>query len=242
MDPLPAAYATTLDRGLADLGITLPDHVRTAIDGHAALLAAWTRAVNLTAIREPAGIARLHVVDSLAALPVLRANGVRAILDLGSGGGYPGLPLAAALPADRALLVDSVAKKARFLEVAARATGLAEVVTVAPVRAETLARDPRQRGTWQAVTARAVATLAELVELAMPLLAPDGLLVAWKRGALDDELAATARLPPDLGAGKPELFEVEADGLDGHRLVVVRKRSPTADRWPRDPAARRRTG
>lgn len=242
VEPLAAAYAAALDLGLTDLGITLPERARAAIDGHVALLLAWTSAINLTAIREPADVARLHVVDSLAALPVLRAHGVTAFLDLGSGGGFPGLPLAAALPAQRALLVDSIAKKARFLEVAAQATGLDETVAVAPVRAETLARDPRHRGAWPAVTARAVATLAELVELAMPLLAPGGILVAWKRGALDDELAAVGRLPADLGAGDPEIAEVVAAGLAGHRLVVVPKHRSTADRWPRDPAARRRAG
>ena len=108
---------------------------------------------------------------------------MRRFLDLGSGGGYPGLPLALALPAERALLVDSIAKKAAFLEVAVAAAGVAGRVEIAAARAESLAADRRHRERWPAVTVRAVASLAELVELAFPLLAPGGVLVAWKRGS-----------------------------------------------------------
>ena len=97
-----------------------------------------------------------------------------------------GCPLAAALPAARALLVEPIAKKARFLTTAIEATGLAGTVEAAAVRSEDLAADPRHRGRWPAVTARAVAALPELVELAVPLLAPDGVLVAWKRGDPSD--------------------------------------------------------
>ena len=99
--------------------------------------------------------------------------------------GIPGLPLAAALPAARALLLEPVAKKAAFLSVVASATGLAGSVEAAAVRAEALAADGRHRGRWPGVTVRAVAGLAELIELAFPLLEPGGTLVAWKRGDLD---------------------------------------------------------
>jgi len=237
---VPPPYAETLTAGLAALGLELPDEARAAIDGHAALLLAWTEAINLTAIREPEAVARLHVLDSLAAVPLLRAAGVRAFVDLGSGGGFPGLPLAAALPAERALLVDSIGKKARFLETAITATGLGRRVAVGAVRAEALARDPGHRAAWPAVTARAVASLAALAELAMPLLSHDGILVAWKRVPLEDELAELERLPPDLGAGRADVAEIALAGLADHRLVVVPKVGPTAARYPRDPAERRR--
>ena len=88
--PLPPAYDAALDAGLADLGVTLPPGARQAIDGHARLLLAWTTAINLTAIRDPAEVATAHVVDSLSALAVLRDRGVDRFIDLGSGGGYPG--------------------------------------------------------------------------------------------------------------------------------------------------------
>src|SRR4029077_18074064 len=105
---------------------------------------------------------------------------VDAFVDLGSGGGLPGVPLAIALPARRALLVESTGKKARFLETAVAAVAPADdhdtaseaTIDVAGVRAEVLARDPAQRGAWPCVTARAVAALPDLVELAVPLLRP----------------------------------------------------------------------
>jgi 16S rRNA (guanine527-N7)-methyltransferase len=214
---------------------------RGAIDGHARLLTAWNRAMNLTAIRDPADVATGHVVDSLTALPVLRERRVERFIDLGSGGGYPGLPLAIALPAMHALLVDSVRKKVRFLDTVVEAVGLTGRVEPLAGRAETLATDPAQRERWPAVTARAVAALPELAELAFPLLEPGGVLVAWKRGDIDAELAAAGRAVAALGGGAVELRSVAAPALPGHCLVVIRKAGSTPDRFPRAPAQRRRT-
>jgi 16S rRNA (guanine527-N7)-methyltransferase len=239
LPPLPAAYRDSLDGGLRTAGIALEPAMREAIDGHVRLLLAWTRAINLTAIRDPVRVAVLHVLDSLVALPVLRAAAVERLVDLGSGGGFPGIPLAAALPA-QALLVESVGKKARFLETAVAATGLAERVAVANERAETIAHDERHRARWPAVVARAVASLDELAELAIPLLAPDGLLVAWKQEPLTDELEAARPSIDRLGGGAPEVHRVDAAGLEGHRLVIVRKTRDTPLEYPRPPAERRR--
>ena len=144
------------------------------------------------------------------------------------------------LPAARALLIEPVAKKSNFLAVAATATGLADVVEAAPVRAEALAADPRHRGRWPAVTVRAVAGLADLVELAFPLLAPGGCLVAWKRGDLGAELAAAERAIDALGGGSLVVRTVDIPGLDGHRLVVATPRGRVPAAYPRDPAARKR--
>ncbi len=146
----PPRTSTSSTTGLENLGLHLDPAVRDVVDGHARLLLAWTTAINLTAIRDPAGVARLHVLDSLAAVPVLAPRGVTGILDLGSGGGFPGLPLAAVLAPDRVLLVDSVAKKVGFLRTVVAATGLEGRVAAEAVRAETLARDRRDReaGLW----------------------------------------------------------------------------------------------
>lgn len=234
--------------------------MRTAIDGHVRLLLAWNEAINLTAIRDPAAIAIRHVIDSLTGLEVLRSRTVDRFIDLGSGGGFPGLTLAAAAPADRALLVDSVAKKVRFLSTVIEATGLDRQVAAVAERAETLAAEPVDRGRWPAVTARAVAPLAELIELGLPLLRGSGILVAWKQGNVTDsaglggELAAARRalaaIDPDgsidvgraLGERRPPFAETPGlAALADHRLIVVeRGPSPITATWPRDPATRRR--
>ena len=114
------------------------------------------------------------------------------------------------------------------------------MVEAAPVRAEALAADARHRGRWPAVTARAVAGLADLVELAVPLLEPGGALVAWKRGEIGEELAAADRALAALGGGAVEVHPVDVPGLAGHRLVVVTARGRVPTGYPRDPAARRR--
>ncbi len=240
-EPLPLRALEDLDAGLAALGLAgLREGSRACLEGHLRLLLAWNRAINLTAIRDPLGAVRLHVLDSLAAVPVLRSLGLEAVLDLGSGGGYPGIPLAVALPARRALLVESVGKKAAFLRTVVAALDLGETVDVASLRAETLAADRAHRGRWPAVVARAVADLAELAEIALPLVRVGGVLVAWKREPLDAELAAAAKSIELLGGGVPRVESVALAGLASHRLVIVPKLRATPSGFPRDPAARAR--
>jgi 16S rRNA (guanine527-N7)-methyltransferase len=177
-------------------------------------------------------------------------------VDLGSGGGFPGIPLVAALPADRAVLVDSIGKKVRFLTTVIEAVGLGDRVAAEAARSESLAASPTDRGRWPAVTARAVAPLGELIELALPLVRPGGVLVAWKRGdpgdpaGLGGELAAARRAIDEIDpATRIEVESVVADpgktslaAIADHRLVIVeRGAGPIAHTWPRDPATRRRS-
>lgn len=242
LPPLPPEYDRTLERGLAELGLSIDDRAREACATQARLLLAWSPAINLTAITDPDQIALRHVVDSLAAVPLLavRGEGLR-ICDIGSGAGYPGLPIAAALRDSQVLLVESTGKKARFLETAVAATDLAARVSVMTGRAEALAREVRAgiAAAFDVVTARAVGDLAELVELAFPLLRIGGALIAWKRGDFAPELATAKRALEALGSGRIEAHEVAAAGLESHVLLVVEKREPTPATFPRDPARRR---
>jgi 16S rRNA (guanine527-N7)-methyltransferase len=242
--PLPPSYERALVGGPRDPGLeaVLADPaVRAVIDGHVRLLLAWTPHINLTAIREPASVATAHVLDSLSALTWLRDRRADRALDLGSGGGYPGLPLAAALPDTAFTLVEPIAKKARFLQTVVEATGLADRVTVLNARAEELAAAPGRRASWSVVTARAVASTADLVELSFPLLDPGGSLVAWKRGDLDAELASAWRAVDALGGGTLEVRKVTMAGLTDHRLVIATRTGAVPGAYPRDPGARRRS-
>jgi 16S rRNA (guanine527-N7)-methyltransferase len=242
LPPLPDEYAEVLRAGLPALTAepdSLPEGARAAIDDHVRLLLAWNPAINLSGIREAGPIAREHVLDSLTALGPLRRAGIDELVDLGSGGGFPGLPLALALPARRALLVESIGKKARFLETVAAAVGARDRIAVAANRAEAVAADPRHRGRWRAVVSRAVADLAELAELGLPLLARGGLLVAWKRRPVDAELAASAAAIARLGGRVLRCETVSVPGLEDHVLVVMEKVAPTPPGFPREPSVRR---
>jgi 16S rRNA (guanine527-N7)-methyltransferase len=245
---LPAAFAATLDPLLGQLGEVLSDAARGAIEDQARLLLAWSRHVNLTALRSVEQVAREHVADSLAALPLLRrlaAGRPVDLLDLGSGAGYPGLPLAVGLPCRRVLLLESVGKKARFLAAVAAAaaarwsqTGMPPPpaggtapgprIEVRQARAEALAAEAATATPgWSIVTARAVASLDRLVELALPLLGEPGHLVAWKRddgsGALDREIEAARAALARSDARLVAVDAVSLPGLEDHRLVVVRR-------------------
>jgi 16S rRNA (guanine527-N7)-methyltransferase len=228
--PLADSARTILAQGIRDLGLgaDLPAPARARLEGHARLLLAWTEHINLTGIRDPDLVAREHLLDSLAAVPLLREVGPGSILDLGSGGGFPGIPLGIALPGARVLLVESIAKKARFLGVVRDALGMADRVEVAHARAEALASRVRV----DAVCVRAVAGLGRLAELSAPLLASGGRLVAWKRGDVAAEIADAAAALERSGFEQPGLLDVPVAGLEDHRLVVARLASRSrSGRW-----------
>ena len=237
---LPDSYHDALRAGLPAIpGLILSDAVLTALDDHVRMLMAWNSAINLSGIRDPGAIALEHVLDSLTAVPILRRAGVTEFVDLGSGAGYPGFPLAISLPASRTLLVESIGKKARFLAAVAEALDLSDRVQVAATRAETLAADPHHRGRWPAVVARAVCDVTELAELSLPLLVVGGALLAWTKSTLDGELDEAERAVRSIGGQVVAVEPVTVPGLEDHVLLVIEKVTHTPAEFPRDPAARR---
>ncbi len=190
-----------------------------------------------TAVRARREAVDVHLADSLVALELPIARAATRISDLGAGAGFPGLPLAVALPGARVTLVESVARKCAFIRGAADAAGLANVEVVAD-RAESWRAG---LGTCDLVTARALAPLAVLAEYAAPLLRDDGVLVAWK-GRRDEQeerdAAAAARV---LGLAIEEIRPVRPYPAAQHRhLHVLRKISPTPERFPRRPGMARK--
>lgn len=203
------------------------------------LLQANTR-LNLTRVVEPDDVARLHLLDALAALPLLPRVG--AAVDLGSGGGVPGIVLAIARPSVRWTLVDSVRKKADALRSFVKALGLADVEVLAE-RAEVLGRGVF-RESFDLVTARACAALPVLAEYALPMLRVGGTLLAWKGPISAEELRAGGAASAILGGSPPEERPTGLAALGDHRFVIIRKLSATEPRWPRRPGepARRPIG
>ena len=174
-DTLPAGLDAELERGLAALG--LDTGLAPRLLDYLALLHRWNGTYNLTAIRDPRQMVVLHLLDSLAMAPFLAdaAQAGAALADLGTGPGLPGIPLAIAHPRLQVTLVESNGKKARFLREAVRQLGLTNA-SVAESRAEALDRP----GAFDRLTARALDTLAGIVEVGGHLLKPDGLLLAMK--------------------------------------------------------------
>ena len=213
---------------------TLPSGFLDASERFVALLLEGNRRVNLTRVTMPGEVARLHLLDSLAALPLIDRMGPSEAIDLGSGGGLPALPLAMARPEIHWTLVDSVGKKAAILAGFAEALGLDNVTVVAD-RGETLGRDARHRARYGLVTARACAALPVLAELALPLVAVGGFLLAWK-GPLtegDDEVQRGRGAIGQLGGGRLRLVDSGMPALGGHRFVIVPKERETDARFPR---------
>ena len=200
-------------------------------------LVEWNRAVNLTAITEPDEAAARHFLDSLSVARVISAETLAggSLLDVGSGAGFPGLPLKLAWPGLSVTLVESVGKKAAFLRHVVDVLGLGGVQVEAG-RAETLAHDTRLRESFDVVTARAVAHMAALAELTLPFCKTGGVVVAQKKAGIDDELREAERAIAALG-GALERIELVDDVEPGapRWLVVVRKTAPSPERYPRRP-------
>lgn len=215
---------------------SLPPDFGERAESYVALLLRANQRLNLTRITDPHEVARLHLLDAVAEVRLLDTTGAQSAVDLGSGGGIPGIPLALARPEIRWLLVDSVGKKAAALQDFVDALRLPNVSVVAE-RAETLGQSALHRGRHDFVAARACAPLPVLAELALPLLAIGGTLLAWK-GPLteaDEEIqhgrAALALLGGELRHIRPAGPAV----LDGHTFVVASKERPTPARYPRRP-------
>jgi 16S rRNA (guanine527-N7)-methyltransferase len=203
-----------LDEGLAALarsGVALPPAAGAQLAAFLALLAKWNRTYNLTAIRDPAEMVTHHALDALAVLPHLpQAQAIR-LLDVGSGGGVPGIPLAIARPGWNVVVLDSSQKKGAFLRQAAIELGLANVLPVTS-RAE----DYAPAAPFDAVISRAFSDLATFARAGARLLAPGGRLYAMKGARPDDEIA---RLP--AATRVVALTALDVPGLDAARHLVV---------------------
>lgn len=201
----------------------------------AALLVAANERLNLTRITGQAELLEKHLLDALLGAPLLAPEGRApgSLVDVGSGGGVPGIPLAILWPAARVLLLEAEARKAEFLREAARELGLAGVEVVAG-RAEVLGRDPARRDRFQAGTLRAVGPVGTCLELGLPFLAPGGRLLLYRgpSGAAE-ELAEARAVAPLLGGGEVDAREVALPSGARRWLIRVEKALATPERYPR---------
>lgn len=215
------------------LGVELDVAAAQALLKHVDLLLEANTRVNLTAIRDRSQAIRLHAVDSLAVVPHIGESLAGPVVDLGAGGGFPGIPIA--IVAGRQItLVESVKKKAAFLQEAVDLLCLGAVCSASPLRAEEEAiRVPEY---YSVAVARALSSLPSLLELAAPLLRMDGLLIAMK-GRLDEqEIRAGRTASKVLGMSELRLDRYcLPDGDESRSIVVYRKTGASSIKLPRNP-------
>jgi 16S rRNA (guanine527-N7)-methyltransferase len=203
----PSAWADELADGLDALGIAVPVEGQAALIGYLERLQSWNRRFNLTAVRDPGEVVGRHLLDSLSILPWVDRG---PVLDVGTGAGLPGIPLAIARPAIGFTLLDSNGKKTRFLRQVVAELGL-DNVDVEQVRVERF----DARGRFAVVTSRAFASLGDMYAAVRPLLRDDGRCLAMKG------LAPTAEVA-ELPAGVPvEVVRLQVPGTTVTRHLVI---------------------
>lgn len=222
-----------LQHGAAVTGVKLSSEQLALFERLYSELLAGNARLNLTALKTEPDIVLKHFVDSLTCLRGGYLAGPLTTLDLGTGGGFPSLPLAIAQPELQITPLDSIRKKIDFVRETAHILGLTQISPIVG-RAETLGQDPAYRAQFDRVMARAVAALPILAELALPLLKEGGVLVAQKGPITSEELQAGRQAAATLGG---RILEVESFELpflgDARTLIVVEKVGPTPAKYPR---------
>jgi 16S rRNA (guanine527-N7)-methyltransferase len=223
---------TELESGMRELGYELSPTQSASLLSYLEHLDVTNRSFNLTRIPRKDYV-KLHFLDSLMALTCLPTHDRLSIIDIGTGAGFPGVPLAALLPNATITLLDSTAKKVRFASETAAACGITNCVGL-HARAEAIAHDPKHRERYDVVTSRAVAAFTTLIELMLPLVKVGGRVIALKGAKADEELAGSESLVHELGGAPVEVHSVPLPGTDIERqLIVVEKIRGTPRKYPR---------
>lgn len=229
------AWKRAFEERLAVLGAGTDAGTPERLARYHAMLCEWNERMNLTGDTDFSVALDRHYMDSLAPLRLEGAFGFGArVIDVGSGAGFPGLPLAIARPDLRVTLLDALGKRVNFLRAVTQALGL-ENVSVIHARAEDGARDPALRERFDLAVARAVAPLPVLCELLLPFVAVGGRMLCYKGPSATEELAGGARAARLVGGGVPEALAVEVPGRPDWRHVVIacRKEAKTVRQYPR---------
>ena len=217
-----------LHSGLTQMG--LPTEGVPALMRYADLLVEKNKVMNLTAITEPHDIATLHFLDSVAMLTLADLKG-KTMADVGTGAGFPGMPLQIMEPTAKCTLLDSLGKRINFLQEVCDELGLSHTRCV-HARAEEYARDHREQ--FDFATSRAVAALNVLCELALPMVKVGGAFLAMKSVDSDEELRQAKSAIAQLGGSVESVQDYTIPGTDvTHRLVTIRKVKPTPHAFPR---------
>ena len=228
-------FAQWMEEECSQIGVTLSEKQMEQFFQYYEMLIQWNEVMNLTAITEMDQVVTKHFVDSMSLVKAVSELGSKEIriMDLGTGAGFPGIPLKIAFPNLKLTLLDSLNKRVKFLNEVIGTLGLEKVEAVHG-RAEDFGRNPEYRGQFDLCVSRAVANLATLSEYCMPFVKVGGAFIPYKSGKVEEELNQARGAVKLLGGKIENSVSFELPKTEGERtLVVIRKVESTAKKYPR---------
>ena len=197
------------------------------------LLIEWNKVMNLTAITEYNEVTEKHFADSLSIEKVINLDKINTVIDIGTGAGFPGIPLKIVYPHLKVTLLDSLNKRIRFLDTVIAELGLENIETKHG-RAEDFAKKADYREKYDLCVSRAVANLSTLSEYCLPYVTPGGLFIPYKSGNIDDELENSRKAISILGGNIEDIVKFQLSGTDINRSFIrIKKEKNTPKKFPR---------
>lgn len=221
------------EKKLEELGITLSDKQKQQFDSFYELLVEWNKVMNLTGITEYEEVNEKHFVDSLSIIKAIDLNDVDNLIDIGTGAGFPGIPLKIAFPHLKVVLLDSLNKRIKFLNTVIEELGLDNIETIHG-RAEDFAKQAEYREQFDLCVSRAVANLSTLSEYCMPYIHTGGMFIPYKSGEIEEEVAGAKKAVHVLGGKIEEVVKFQLPGTEiGRSFVKIKKYQNTPKKYPR---------
>lgn len=215
-----------------DMGIILSEKQLLQFEKYYELLIEWNSFMNLTAITEHEEVLKKHFLDSLSLVKAVDIKKIHTVMDIGTGAGFPGIPLKISYPHLKVVLLDSLGKRVKFLNHVVEELGLEDISAIHG-RAEDFARQTEYREHFDLCVSRAVANLASLSEYCIPYAKKDNLFVSYKSGKIDEELENAKRAIALLGGKIEKICRFTLADAGERTLVVIRKEKYTSMKYPR---------